>query len=351
MSAHTAQTELKLIGKLILEGELHCQTGLHVGAGKGSLEIGGSDNPVVKDAFGRPYVPGSSLRGKIRSLLEQSSGLAVPAELVYLSRRKGQEVRIHQSDRPDDEICLLFGRNPGRMERVQGETLETSQATPARLAVFDAPLDPDSITAQMRENLDDELTEVKSENAIDRITSQANPRTLERVPAGAQFRTRFVMDVLCEEDAPLFLRVLEGLRLLEDDSLGGGGSRGSGRVNFANLRVVWRGKNHYASGAPEKEIASGATLAAVQGAVTESAFAFVKEEAWRGGMNPGLVVKLRPTGPWRIGPDSAARSRVELLYHSDSLYGALAWGMARLGWLEEWLDETARHRASRCDTE
>ena len=78
MSAHTSQTELKLIGKLILEGEMTCETGLHVGAGKGSLEIGGSDNPVVKDAFGRPYVPGSSLRGKIRSLLEQTSGLAVP---------------------------------------------------------------------------------------------------------------------------------------------------------------------------------------------------------------------------------------------------------------------------------
>src|SRR5207245_2372584 len=209
----------------------------------------------------------------------QSGGLAVPSELVYLSRRKWQEVRIHQSDRPDDEICILFGRNPGRMERVQGESLDTSQATPARLSVFDAPLDPESITQQMRENLDDELTEVKSENAIDRITSQANPRTLERVPMGARFRTRFVMDVLCEEDAPLFLRVLEGLRLLEDDSLGGGGSRGSGRVSFANLRVVWRGKNHYAAGAPEKEIAAGATLAAVQSTVTESAFAFVKEEA------------------------------------------------------------------------
>ena len=106
----------------------------------------------------------------------------------------------------------------------------------------------------MRENLDDELTEVKSENAIDRITSQANPRTLERVPAGARFRTRLVMDVLCEEDAPLFLRVLEGLRLLEDDALGGGGSRGSGRVRFSNLRLVWRGRNYYASGAAEKEI-------------------------------------------------------------------------------------------------
>src|SRR5256885_7473845 len=236
MSAHTPQTELKLIGKLILEGEMLCETGLHVGAGKGSLEIGGSDNPVVKDAFGRPYVPGSSLRGKIRSLLEQSSGLAVPAELVYLSRRKGQEVRIHQSDRPDDEICLLFGRNPGRMERVQSEALDTSQATPARLAVFDAPLVMESITVQMRENLDDELTEVKSENSIDRITGQANPRTLERVPAGARFKIRMVLDLLCAEDSVLPALLIQGLRLLEDDALGGGGSRGNGRVSFDNLK-------------------------------------------------------------------------------------------------------------------
>src|SRR6266851_9727761 len=195
MSSHTAQTELKLIGKVILEGDLECQTGLHIGAGKGSLEIGGADNPVVKDAFGLPYIPGSSLRGKLRSLLEQSSGMAVPSELVYLSRRKGQEVRIHQSERPDDEICLLFGRNPGRIERVEGEAIETRAASPARLTIYDAPLDTESITAQMRENLDDEITEVKSENAIDRITSQANPRTLERVPAGARFRVRMVLDV------------------------------------------------------------------------------------------------------------------------------------------------------------
>ncbi len=270
MSAHTAQTELKLIGKIILEGELHCETGLHVGAGKGSLEIGGADNPVVKDAFGRPYIPGSSLRGKLRALLEQSSGLAIPSELVYLSRRKGQEVRIHQSDRPDDEICLLFGRNPGRMERVQGDSIDAHQATPARLAVYDAPLDADSITSQMRENLDDELTEVKSENAIDRITSQANPRTLERVPAGARFKVRFVLDVLCPEDAPLFPRVLEGLRLLEDDTLGGGGSRGSGRVRFANLRLTWRGKDYYAGTGEEKEISAGADLAGLQKTVAES---------------------------------------------------------------------------------
>jgi CRISPR-associated protein Csm3 len=258
MSAHTAQTNLKLIGKLVLEGELHCETGLHIGAGKGSLEIGGADNPVIKDSFGRPYIPGSSLRGRLRALLEHADGLVSPDELVYLSRRRGQEVRIHQSDRPDDEICLLFGRSPGRMERVSGEAIEGSHATPARLTVYDAPLDLDSITTQMRENLDDEITEVKSENAIDRLTSQVNPRTLERVPASARFQIRMVVDILCEEDKALVARLAEGLRLLEDDSLGGGGSRGSGRVRFANLRASWRGREYYAKGAAETELAAAA---------------------------------------------------------------------------------------------
>src|ERR1700758_2522663 len=264
MSSHTAQTELKLIGKLILEGDITCQTGLHIGAGKGSLEIGGADNPVVKDAFGLPYIPGSSLRGKIRSLLENAMGLTSPSELVYLSKRRGQEVRIHQSNRPDDEICLLFGRNPGRMERVEGDAIESRSASPARLTVYDAPLEQESITAQMRENLDDEITEVKSENAIDRITSQANPRTLERVPAGARFKVRLVLDVLCEDDKPLAARLAEGLRLLEDDALGGGGSRGSGRIRFANLKLTWRNRAFYSTGGAETALASAAGLTAVQ---------------------------------------------------------------------------------------
>lgn len=273
MSTHTAQTQLRLAGKLILSGDLLCETGLHIGAGKGSLEIGGADNPVVKDAFGLPYIPGSSLRGKLRSLLENALGLTAPSELVFLSKRRGQEVRIHQSDRPDDEVCLLFGRNPGRLDRVEGEAVESSTASPARLAVYDAPLDPDSITAQMRENLDDEITEVKSENAIDRITSQSNPRTLERVPAGARFRVRLVLDVLCGEDKALAARVIEGLRLLEDDALGGGGSRGSGRVRFANLKLTWRNRNFYASGGAEQELAAAADLAAVQALVAGNGFA------------------------------------------------------------------------------
>jgi CRISPR-associated protein Csm3 len=265
--------ELRLIGKLIIEGEIVCETGLHIGAGKGSLEIGGADNPVVKDAFGRPYIPGSSLRGRVRALLEQANGMATPAELVYLSKRRGQEVRIHQSDRPDDFVCLLFGRNPGRMERVQGEALESTVASPARLTVYDAPLIPESITPQMREHLDDELTEVKSENAVDRITSQANPRTLERVPAGARFKMRAVLDIMSDEDRALPARLVEGLRLLEDDALGGGGSRGSGRVRFTALRVAWRNRDFYTSGAPENELLSGADLAQLQQQVNDPGFA------------------------------------------------------------------------------
>jgi len=273
MSSHTAATELTFLGKLVIEGEIVCQTGLHIGAGKGSLEIGGADNPVVKDAFGIPYIPGSSLRGRLRALLEQTLGLAVPSELVFLSKRKGQEVRIHQSDRPDDEVCVLFGRNPGRMERVSGDAIEAAAATPARLTVYDAPLVVDSITPQMRENLDDELTEVKSENAVDRITSQANPRTLERVPAGARFRFRMILDVLCEEDKPLLARVAEGLRLLEDDALGGGGSRGSGRVLLTGINVNWRGKDYYAKGVAESNLLSGGDLAQLQQLASAGDFA------------------------------------------------------------------------------
>src|SRR6185312_14006757 len=169
-----------------------------------------------------------------------------------------------QSDRPDDEVCLLFGRSAGRMEKVVGDTVETASATPARLTFYDAPLLVDSITSQMRENLDDELTEVKSENAVDRITSQANPRTLERVPAGAKFSFRIILDVLCEEDKPLLARVAEAMRLLEDDALGGGGSRGSGRIQFGALKLLWRNKDYYVRGSGEVALLESGELGALQ---------------------------------------------------------------------------------------
>ena len=135
------------------------------------------------------------------------------------------------------------------------------------------------------------------------------------------------MDVLCDEDAPLFLRVLEGLRLLEDDALGGGGSRGSGRVSFSNLRLVWRGRELLCDGRGgegnrRRRHARRHSGGGQRFGILASA---------RGVMNPGLVVKLRPAGPWRIGPDSGARNRVDVIYHSDSLYSAVTSAMSRLG--------------------
>src|SRR5947209_9704057 len=158
------------------------------------------------------------------------------------------------------------------MERVVGDAQEVSAASPARLTVYDAPLVAESITAQMRDNLDDELTEVKSENAIDRITSQANPRTLERVPAGARFHFRIVLDILCDEDRELLPRLLEGLRLLEDDSLGGGGSRGNGRVRLTGLKLTWRSRDFYSSGMAEQELLGGADASGLQALVSSPDF-------------------------------------------------------------------------------
>ena len=58
---------------------------------------------------------------------------------------------------------------------------------------------------------------------------------------------------------------------------------------------------------------------------------------------PGMVFKLRPTGPWRVGPDSGARDGVDSIYHSDSLYSAVTGALRLLGRLDDWLDTTARN--------
>jgi CRISPR-associated protein Csm3 len=255
MSSHTKDTKLGFLGKLLIEAGMTCETGLHIGAGKGTLEIGGADNPVSKDSFGRPYVPGSSLRGAMRHNLEIALDALKPDQLVTLSRRRGQEIRIHQTDRPDDEICLIFG----------------SSNAPGRLIVSDARLDPDSITPQMREYLDEELTEVKSETAIDRLTAQSASRTLERVPAGARFRVRMIFDLRCEEDKELLPLLLQALRLIEDSGLGGGRSRGSGRVAFSNIKLTWRSKEYYSSGSEQKDVLAAETLGGIDAAALAAA--------------------------------------------------------------------------------
>jgi CRISPR-associated protein Csm3 len=83
---------------------------------------------------------------------------------------------------------------------------------------------------------------------------------------------RFVVDILCDEDKVLPALLLEGLRLLEDDSLGGGGSRGSGQVSFGHLRLAWRGRSYYASGSKEAELIADSDLSALQSLVNEPEF-------------------------------------------------------------------------------
>ena len=90
-------------------------------------------------------------------------------------------------------------------------------------------------------------TELKTEVAIDRVTSAASPRTLERVPAGAVFGpSEIVFSVFDRNDTSLFRRVAEGLQLLEDDYLGGSGSRGSGKILFRSLSLEARSTADYA---------------------------------------------------------------------------------------------------------
>lgn len=225
--------EIKLEGKLIIKGVIEAKTGLSIGGSTVGLDIGGVDNPVIKDAEGKPYIPGSSLKGKMRSLLEKAEG-------KKLSTPLGGS-RIHVCEKPEEykncHVCKIFGI-PG--EKPFGE--------PTRLIVRDAFLIEDSITEEMKKNLDLEYTEVKFENVIDRITSAANPRQTERVPAGAKFDFEMIYNVFNEQDKKNLIQVFTAMNLLENDYLGSSGSRGYGKVEFKDLKIYWNSIKDYEEG-------------------------------------------------------------------------------------------------------
>ena len=207
-----------------LTGTLLLKSGLHIGAGDTEMRIGGTDNPVVKNPLdGQPYVPGSSLKGKIRSLLEWQLGLVSaanghPFSFQHLARADSPAAR---------DLLRLFGGAPGGdVENVVREI------GPTRLAFWDCPLNAGWLSRIQSRNL--LSTEAKSENSIDRIAGVAeSPRFTERVIAGAEFDFRLTLKVIDGENLlPLLLR---GLKLLEADSLGGSGSRGYGKVALSGL--------------------------------------------------------------------------------------------------------------------
>lgn len=218
---------MQLIKIQNLEATLELLSGLRIGASEGEIRIGGVDNQVIRNPHSNePYIPGSSLKGKVRSLLEWRSG-AVKSEPLGIRDMDARYPLV----RP---ILQLFGVGGGD----QLTDAEATDLGPTRLAFWDASLMPDWVSRIEGQNL--LLTEVKTENRIDRIKGVAeHPRQTERVPSGAEFRFRLSVKVLdTDGDGKALRRTLfSGLRLLEMDSLGGSGSRGYGKVKFKGMRL------------------------------------------------------------------------------------------------------------------
>ncbi|AWV97680.1 type III-A CRISPR-associated RAMP protein Csm3 [Arcticibacterium luteifluviistationis] len=188
-----------LVQKLIFSGEIHLISGLHIGGSTTDLDIGGIDNEVIKiieNGEETPYIPGSSLKGKMRSLLVKADG----------------NIEIMDDS---DEVKLLFGYP------VDSNT--------TRLLFRDCYL------------LNDAHLETKTENSIERATGRSNPRDIERVGKGAVFVFDMVMDVY-EKDIPDLKKHINlirlGMELLEIDYLGGHGSRGAGKIAFKQVAYV-----------------------------------------------------------------------------------------------------------------
>lgn len=212
-----------------IAGTLVLKSGLHIGAGDTEMRIGGTDNPVVKDPLtGQPYIPGSSLKGKIRSLLEWRHGLASVANGRPYSFKQLKE----GNHAAGGDILRLFGGAPDK----DVDELVT-KIGPTRLAFWDC-----QIRREWKEQVADArnllTTEAKSEVAINRISGTAQDGALrftERVIAGAEFDFTLTLKILDGDDLLPMLK--DGLKLLELDSLGGSGSRGYGKVEFRNLTL------------------------------------------------------------------------------------------------------------------
>ena len=220
---------MKLTRIAKITGEIELLSGLHIGSGNTEMHIGGTDNPVIKNPITQePYIPGSSLKGKMRSLLEWRAGVVAftdgkPLGFGHIDRL------AHDQIEPGKSILKLFGGAPEGSN--QNEKL-VAEIGPTRLAFWDCALARDWVTAMRDKNL--LLTETKMENMIDRIRGVAeHPRNTERVPATAVFDFQLTLKVHDDED--LLDTVLAGLRLLELGGLGGSGSRGYGKLRFRKL--------------------------------------------------------------------------------------------------------------------
>ncbi|MDW8404970.1 type III-A CRISPR-associated RAMP protein Csm3 [Chloroflexus sp.] len=227
-----------LHGRIFLRANIELLTGLHIGGAAGGLEIGGLDKPVIRNPRNnQPYIPGSSLKGKLRSLMEKVYG----APQTF---RVNEGVYVHVPTNEEEyrrfySIAGVFGTLPNHKD--------LTISIPTRLAIRDVPLTPESEQELRQLRTDLPYTEIKWEAAIDRVTSAAAPRQIERVPAGAVFGpAEAVYSVYAgagetvAEVVKLFGALLEAFTYLEDDYLGGMGSRGNGQVRLCAVQVAAR---------------------------------------------------------------------------------------------------------------
>lgn len=241
-------SSIQLMGKVLLTGQIRAVTGLRIGGGSTGIEIGGVDNVVVRNPLtNEPYIPGSSLKGKMRSLLERYT----KAEQNRSIRKGFPKVYIHECENESTykgcAVCKLFG--------VAGER---DFATPSRVYARDVHLTQESREKLEAARTELPLTEVKWEAAIDRITSAAVPRQMERVPAGAIFAPfEFVFNFYEPSDVGLFMTFLQTLELLQDDYLGGGGSRGSGKIALEDIAVTLKSRKYYKGEETTHKLAEG----------------------------------------------------------------------------------------------
>ncbi len=223
-----SQIQPQLTAITTLTATLELVSGLRIGAGDSEMRIGGVDNPVIRHPHTQaPYIPGSSLKGKMRSLLEWRSG-AVKEEALGWRDYEGATPATQPEVK---RILQLFGISG---DAKLGE--EMRELGPTRISFWDCNLQP-AWEEEVRAN-NQMLTEVKSENRINRISGVAeHPRQTERVPAGARFDFRLSVKRLAGDGDELVDTVLQGLKLLELDSVGGSGSRGYGKVKFVGLQI------------------------------------------------------------------------------------------------------------------
>jgi len=279
----------RLLGKVVISSEMVALTGIRVGAAASGLDIGGVDQPVLRDPItNQPYIPGSSLKGKLRSLLTRAHGL-LPQQLV----QRPVEVWLHwctdEADYRNCPVCATFGQFPSGPRGARYDFV-----TPTRLIVRDARLAPElqvtedgATTRRPWKEVDTDLpySEVKVEVALDVVTAASNPRQMERVPPGAIFDTELLYSVYRSDDGTIepqtekrrLREVITAMRLLEDDYLGSSGTRGYGKVKFQKLKVVWRPLEFYRDpkGHPEQVLWQGDDLQKLLEAYDESVAAKV----------------------------------------------------------------------------